>query len=198
MNETKELLGKLRRLTNLMQSARTQEFANHDFNMMDGKGRLLSVLYKKDGLTQRELGQALNIRPSSVGELLRKLETNALVIRKNNEIDRRVMNVYLTDAGREIVSSVASSQEEIQANVFKEISEEEKEKFAQVLEKMIISLEDEYPAESQDQGLTEFGRQNCRGGKGRSGRGNRGNDARIHCQQGNGNGLGRRRNQNNK
>jgi DNA-binding MarR family transcriptional regulator len=189
MCETRKLLGKLRRLTNLMQRARTKEFSNHDFNMMDGKGRLLSVLQQKDGLTQRELGEELDIRPSSVGELVRKLEANGLVIRQNNKDDRRVMNVYLTEIGRELIENNASLQTEIQANLFQDISEDEKEVFARVLEKMIVSLEDEYSI--QDADFMKSGRRHLRGGKGR---GNRRNDDRKHRNQGNRRGLGRRQN----
>lgn len=188
MHETRELLGKLRRLTNLMQRARTQEFSSHDFNMMDGKGRLLSVLQQKDGLTQRELGEALDIRPSSVGELVRKLENTGLVMRKNNEMDRRVMNVYLTEDGREIVSSASSVQEDIQANVFQEITGDEKENFTLVLDKMITSLEEKYVDDMQDDTPRGLGRGRCRNGSGRAGKG-RGN-------RGAGRGQGRRQNGN--
>lgn len=190
MYKTRALLGKLRRLTNLMQRARIQEFADHDFNMMDGKGRLLGVLHEKDGLTQRELGEVLDIRPSSVGELVRKLEMGGLVVRKNNERDRRVMNVYLTDAGRELVSDTSSVRTEIQACVFKDISEEEKDVFARVLERMIASLEDEYPADAQDERFVRgAGRnRNCRG---RVGRGMRVEDGRMHQNQGKRRGQGR-------
>lgn len=189
MSETRKLLGKLRRLTNLMQRARTQEFSNHDFNMMEGKGRLLGVLQQQDGLTQRELCEALDIRPSSVGELVRKLETNGLVSRQNNENDRRVMNVYLTDVGRELVEGCSSVQTEIQANVFKDIPEEDKEVFARVLQKMITSLENEYPM--QDGKCDQSGRQHGFAGKGR---GNQGNDNCKHRNQGNRRGLGHRQN----
>ena len=189
MYETRELLGKLRRLTNLMQRARTQEFSNHDFNMMDGKGRLLSILQQKDGLTQRELGEELDIRPSSVGELVRKLEANGLVMRQNNEDDRRVMNVYLTESGRELIENTSSVQTEIQANLFKDISEEDKEVFARVLQKMIISLEEEYPMRHVNADFMKPGRKHCRSGKGRR---NRSNDDRMHRNQDKRRGLGRR------
>lgn len=188
MGETRELLGKLRRLINLMQRARTQEFSNHDFNMVDGKGRLLSVLKQKDGLTQRELCEELDIRPSSVGELVRKLEANGLVMRQNNADDRRVMNVYLTESGREFVDKTSSVQSEIRANLFKEISEEEKDTFARVLQKMIISLENEYPMQNADTDCMKPGR-HCRNGQGRR---NRSDDERMHRNQNNRRGLGRR------
>lgn len=193
MNETKELLGKLRKLMNLMQRARVQEFAHHDFNMMNGKGRLLSVLNKEEGLTQRQLGEFLDIRPSSVGELLRKLEANELVVRRNNSEDRRVMNVYLTDKGRDIVSNVATTQENVQANLFEEISDDQKENFAQVLEKMITSLESEYSTETQDKYCADFDKKQHRGRTGHSGRRNRVDDDCDHHQRGEGKGLRRRR-----
>jgi len=189
MGETRELLGKLRRLINLMQRVRTQECSNHDFNMMNGKGRLLSVLRQKDGLTQRELCEELDIRPSSVGELVRKLEASGLVMRQNNADDRRVMNVYLSESGREFVDKTSVVQTEMRANLFKDISEEEKEVFAQVLQKMIISLENEYPMQNADTDCMKSGR-HCRNGKGRR---NRSDDERMHCNQDKRRGLGRRR-----
>lgn len=177
MHNRRALLGKLRQLTNLMQRARTQEFAHHDFNMMDGKGRLLSVLHSKDGLTQRELGEELDIRPSSVGELVRKLEAKGLVMRKNSEIDRRVMHVYLTEEGRGVLSSVSSDTEDVQENLFQDISESERDNFILVVDKMIASLQERYASDMQDEPAGECGRGRCRKGRGQvagHGRGNRG------------------------
>lgn len=191
MSEIRELLSKLRRLTNIIQRARSQEFSSHDVNMMDGKGRLLTVLKTKDGLTQRELSEALDIRPSSVGELLRKLEANDLVIRQNNDADRRVMNVYLTESGRKLIEDSPAVHTEIQVNVLNDISEEEKEVFTRVLTKMIISLEEKYPMHVVDGEDVRPGRKHCHHGKGRRNRMN--DDDRMHRNQEGRCGLGRRK-----
>jgi len=142
MKEKKHLLRKLHHLTHLMQRVRSQRSTSANFNMADGKGFLLSELYKQDGLTQRELSEVLDIRPSSVGELIRKLEIKNWVMRKNNEQDRRVMNVFLTAQGRKVVEETADIETGIHSQMFQNINQEDLSYFTNVLDRMICSLEE--------------------------------------------------------
>ncbi|MBD3878241.1 MAG: MarR family transcriptional regulator [Quinella sp. 1Q5] len=64
-----------------------------------GQGRILSALQKRRSISQRELGDILDIRPQSLGELLQKLEANGYITRHRSETDKRVLIIELTAKG---------------------------------------------------------------------------------------------------
>ena len=66
-------------------------------------GRVLLALAKQDGSVPAELCEALDVRPSSLSELLGRMEEHALVRREGSETDRRATRIFLTDTGREAV-----------------------------------------------------------------------------------------------
>ncbi len=71
-----------------------------------GQIRLLFLISKNDGIIQRDLAEMMDIRPSSLTEMLSNLEEHSFIIRKSDEKDRRVMHVYLTDAGRNAIDGL--------------------------------------------------------------------------------------------
>ena len=64
-----------------------------------GQGRILSALRHMHSITQKELGFILDLRPQSLGELLKKLEDNGYIIRYRSKEDKRAMIVELTEKG---------------------------------------------------------------------------------------------------
>lgn len=64
-----------------------------------GQGRILSTLRRRQSISQRELGDILDIRPQSLGELLQKLEANGYITRHRSETDKRSLIVELTAKG---------------------------------------------------------------------------------------------------
>jgi DNA-binding MarR family transcriptional regulator len=65
-----------------------------------GQGRILSLLKLKPEISQKELSKILDIRSQSLGELLAKLERAGFITRTPSEVDRRGMDIRLTEAGR--------------------------------------------------------------------------------------------------
>lgn len=102
------------------------------------QARLLGILLKDDGLPQKEIVEIMDIRPSSVGELVGKLEQSGLAERRENEHDKRVTNVFLTEAGR----AAAQKAETMRANVdlFIGLDAEEQTQLSQLMGKLIASL----------------------------------------------------------
>ena len=66
--------------------------------------RILIILNESGTITQRDLTERLGIQPGSASEILSKLENSGLIIRIQNEDDRRTTNICLTDAGRKLAA----------------------------------------------------------------------------------------------
>lgn len=62
---------------------------------------LLRQLWFEDGLPLRDLGMRAQLDATSTTWLVDQLEQAGLVERKRNDTDRRIVRVWLTDAGRQ-------------------------------------------------------------------------------------------------
>ena len=116
-----------------------------------GQNRVLATLVLSDGLSQKDLAYLLGIRPQSLGEALDKLESSKLVVRRQNEEDKRVMNVFLTEAGRVRAAKVAEDRKKSANDVFGVLTEEEKEQYASIMGKIIAQLDAELSEKSSSQ-----------------------------------------------
>ena len=58
------------------------------------------VLWERDGLTVGEISARLLTEPGSLTPLLKRLEAEGLISRTRSNIDERVVELHLTDAGR--------------------------------------------------------------------------------------------------
>ncbi|EAB6717780.1 MarR family transcriptional regulator [Salmonella enterica subsp. enterica] len=81
------------------------------------RARLLLLLAKGDGVTQRELAEALEIEQPSLVTLLDGLERQGLIVREPLETDRRANRVVLTPEARDetdrLMAQVADLRDQI-------------------------------------------------------------------------------------
>lgn len=71
---------------------------------------VMMVLWEADGITVKNIAQQLYLDSPTITPLLKRLESAGFVNRQRNAIDERVVNVFLTDAGRTIQARVAEMQ----------------------------------------------------------------------------------------
>lgn len=74
---------------------------------------LLSVLAEEDGVTQRELTNAISSDANTIGAMLRLLEEKGLVTRRQDRADARARIVQLSAKGRKLQKELVSSAEAI-------------------------------------------------------------------------------------
>ena len=107
-----------------------------------GQGRVLRLLALQSPTTQKELAYLAGIRPQSLAEQLSRLEDAGLIARQPNPDDRRTSVVQLTDEGRE----AAEMQEKArQTDPFAVLSDDEKQQFAQLLDRVTENAESALP-----------------------------------------------------
>jgi len=106
-----------------------------------GQSAVLRKLLVKDGLPLKTLGEELQIRPASVGELVRKLEEADLAERRVSAADARIFEIYLTDKGREIAFLVEAERRGIADKCCSGLTEDEKKCFFELSLKLTGALE---------------------------------------------------------
>jgi DNA-binding MarR family transcriptional regulator len=82
------------------QQRRRHTQANPVSDPSKGQGRILAMLKLEDAISTKDLAFLLDVRVSTLNEMLSKLEKGGYVVREADPQDRRVMLVRLTDKGR--------------------------------------------------------------------------------------------------
>lgn len=82
-------------------------------NLHPGQMPMLDILYRQEGLSQREICSRLCIKPSTVTVSLQRMEKAALIYRVADAKDKRIQRIYLTDSGKEIHREVEKIRKEV-------------------------------------------------------------------------------------
>ncbi len=106
------------------------------FNVHHGKGRIISVLFRHAGISQKELAERLAIRPQSLSDAISKLETDGLIYRERSEEDKRELLLYLTDSGKQRAEEVHQRRTMRAEEFFSPLTNEEKETLGTLLQKL--------------------------------------------------------------
>lgn len=86
---------------------------------------ILANIYRFPGLTQNELALRLLVGRSNLSMLLPELEKRGLVERRNDEADKRVRRLWLTDAGRALTEQTLAVQAGVVTDMMTILSDEE-------------------------------------------------------------------------
>ena len=131
MTENEKLYCRLRKCNNL--------FLHQGKKL--GQKRLLRLLYRRPGITAKDLRAHFDIKPSSLSELIKKLEVSSYIRREVDKEDHRLIHLYLTQSGLSVVKEDLKKHQDSLNHIFSDFSKEEKEAFLTSLEKLISKLE---------------------------------------------------------
>ena len=101
---------------------------------------VLAYLSRKDGMTQSELAQELDLGKVAVGGLIDRLEKNGLVRRDPDPTDRRVNRLFLEPQGRHLLSSLRKANHEFNVRILAGLGDEQLIATAATLEVMKNNL----------------------------------------------------------
>ena len=90
-----------------------------------GQARILHALLEHTTLAQGEIGRGLHIKPATVTNLVQKMQTSGLIERRRNPDDDRIINVTLTQQGKEAAIFAEKVVQQVEDDIRAEFSEEE-------------------------------------------------------------------------
>src|SRR5215213_5496849 len=82
---------------------------------------ILFRLRRRDGMTQRELAELLEVEPITVGRLVDRLAARGLVERRADPRDRRVWRLHLTPAAPPVLAEIDEARAELDAEATREL-----------------------------------------------------------------------------
>ncbi|MEE6681047.1 MarR family transcriptional regulator [Pediococcus pentosaceus] len=139
-------------------------FANRVEEKTDNALETLKLLAKETNVTPGRISEYLDIKPSSVTQIIKKLEKARTVLREKSPKDSRVTVVKITDKGRESLKTHGSIGDTLKDVLFKDFSDSELEYLDQYLERMVNNIgSDEFSEKlnevfDNDQRWAQFGK----------------------------------------
>ncbi|MDQ7252519.1 MarR family winged helix-turn-helix transcriptional regulator [Pediococcus pentosaceus] len=139
-------------------------FANRVEEKTDNALETLKLLAKETNVTPGRISEYLDIKPSSVTQIIKKLEKAGTVLREKSPKDSRVTVVKITDKGRESLKTHGSIGNTLKDVLFKDFSDSELEYLDQYLERMVNNIgSDEFSEKlnevfDNDQRWAQFGK----------------------------------------
>lgn len=78
---------------------------------------VMMVLWENDGLTVGHIGDKLFLDSGTLTPLLKRLEAKGLIIRKRKSEDERVVEIFLTDDGKQLQQRACEIPDKIQKRI---------------------------------------------------------------------------------
>ncbi|CAM3560111.1 MarR family winged helix-turn-helix transcriptional regulator [Kibdelosporangium persicum] len=137
------VIGRLSRLTQLVNTELARTFAEHDLDRASFD--VLATLRRSDPphqLTPNDLMKASMVTSGAVTQRLDRLEARGLVRRTRNEADGRSVKVSLTEEGRDLIDRVLPRHLETENRVLGALTGKQRDTLARTLRELLESLGD--------------------------------------------------------
>lgn len=105
--------------------SRALELRTAPHGVSSGQWRFLRVLWREDGLTQRELSRRVGMREPTTVIALKSLERSGFVVRRKSDEDRRKVHVFLTPQAKALQPLLLPAVAEVNTIALKGLSEPE-------------------------------------------------------------------------
>ncbi len=139
MDNEKEIVFKLRVISNLLKR-KIDEFlaSKYDISISVLQSKVVKYLHthKDEDVFQKDLEKVLNVRPSTVVEILKAMEKNDLIKKESVAFDARLKKITLTENMFRLCDNISTDVKNIEDTIKKGITEQELEIFFQVLSKI--------------------------------------------------------------
>ena len=104
---------------------------------------LIIHLSKKEGCTQKELADMMQIKPSTLNVMIRRMEKNGYIEKKQDEKDSRKSRIYFTGKGKNISNDCYQRFLTIQKTLQEYFTKEEQKELERLLNKFCDCLDEQ-------------------------------------------------------
>lgn len=132
------------KISDLAAQHRTElEKSLSEVNIHSGQVFILFELWEEDGLSQIELAKKLKLSAPTINKMVKNLKDSKFVVLKRSESDARLVNVFLTERGKQIQINVERIWLDLESKITMHLTETEKLIFLQLLEKILLYFYDD-------------------------------------------------------
>lgn len=106
-----------------------------------GQPKVLAFLKSHEGRSQKEISQACQLEPGSVTVLLKRMEQQGIVERRQREGDKKSRCIFLTERGRSLADTSVESFFRTEELAFSGFTEAEKAQLMAFCERIVNNLQ---------------------------------------------------------
>jgi MarR family transcriptional regulator, organic hydroperoxide resistance regulator len=110
--------------------------------LYNGQEQILLHLQQQDGQSQTALAEKLCIQPATLTKSLNRMERSGLSQRLPHPVDHRITLVHITERGQELCSSINYVWQNLDAETFNVLTDEEQDILRSLLERVRANLQD--------------------------------------------------------
>ena len=103
----------------------------------------LLQLWERDGRTQADLMEALDIEQATLANTLSRMERDGLIKRTPHPDDKRAKLIWLTDHARDLEGDAKRRASDVNNRALSSLSDQERDQFLDVMTKVIGNLKDD-------------------------------------------------------
>ena len=103
---------------------------------------VLSMLIKEDGISQGAMCQRFGLDPSRLTRVGQALEREGMIRRERDRDDNRVVRMYLTDEGRDMLRHLPGLGKELERRIREVMSDEELNELQRLLVVLSAAMRD--------------------------------------------------------
>lgn len=100
----------------------------------------LAILDRKDGISQAELAEHLDLDRSAVGRLLERMETRGFITRTRDEQDRRVIRIFIKEEAKPMLADLEKISADVRRQATAGLSKDEEKTLIEILLKIKNNL----------------------------------------------------------
>lgn len=142
MNNSKNIYYEVRVLNRYMRRLSHGHDSESEANLSHSQLNYLNLLLSNSGISQRELGEMLRIRPSSMTESTNKLESLGLLKKVKDENDKRITRLYITSHAEKLMNDSMKENEKFESTFFEMLNDDEQVQLLTLLKKANDSLKE--------------------------------------------------------
>ncbi len=102
--------------------------------------RVLQILLVRKTATPKEIAKQLGVSAATVSTLLDRLAAKAMIERQRSDVDRRQVNIVLTDTGRSAIEGMPDPLQQKYVDEFEALEDWEQAMIVAALERVVSML----------------------------------------------------------
>ena len=114
--------------------------ASMDMGLTYAEFSVMLVLFDKEGCSQDDMTNYLHVDKAAITRVIKKLESRGYLFRKQDEIDRRLKRLFLTEEGKETEKKIKEIVQKILNYLTEDFSDLEKDTVVRCLHSMAQKL----------------------------------------------------------
>lgn len=113
------------------------------YDVSPGYLAVMTSLWEKDGITQKQLREQLDIEQATLSNTLKRMERDGLVQRTPNPKDRRRHVITLTERGQSMRRVITEAVDDLRKTVNQGLTINDRRYFKRIMRQMTDHLEDD-------------------------------------------------------